>query len=83
VVAIGDCGRGFMHILSIGGFISDCVEGNLETRFAHQWRWRPETVKKFWGNEPRDRFGAKNKMLDLQKEAAEGWTNIESREIPL
>jgi sarcosine oxidase/L-pipecolate oxidase len=77
VVASGDSGMGFMQIPSIGGFISDCLESKLEPRFAKFWRWRPETVPEFWGDDPLDRYGADNKMMDLQAAAAEGWTNIE------
>ncbi|OAQ91320.1 alpha-N-acetylglucosaminidase [Purpureocillium lilacinum] len=54
VIAAGDSGHGFAHIPSIGGFISDCLEGRLEGRFARHWRWRPEIAQGFWGKDPLD-----------------------------
>lgn len=75
VVATGDSGHGFMHIPSIGGFITDCLEKTLEPRFARSWRWRPETAKGFWGDDTLGRFGAGNKMLDLNETETEGWTH--------
>lgn len=77
VLASGDAGHGFAHIPSIGGFISDCLEGKLESRLAEFWRWRPETVPEFWGDDPLDRFGAEYNIIDLQKAAAEGWTETQ------
>ncbi|KAH8647361.1 FAD dependent oxidoreductase [Xylariales sp. PMI_506] len=76
VVASGDSGHGFMHIPSIGGFISDCLEGTLDPRFARSWRWRPETAQGFWGDDTLNRWGAGNKVLDLKETEVEGWTKI-------
>ncbi|KAJ6445406.1 alpha-N-acetylglucosaminidase [Purpureocillium lavendulum] len=77
VIAAGDSGHGFAHIPSIGGYISDCLEGKLEERFARQWRWRPEIAKGFWGKDPLDRFGAGREVMDLPPPSAEGrWTHI-------
>ncbi|KAJ3537248.1 hypothetical protein NM208_g6389 [Fusarium decemcellulare] len=79
VIASGDSGWGFMQIPSIGGFISDCLEGTLEPRFTKFWRWRQEKFPNFWGNDPLDRFGADGKVMDLQNVPSEGWTDIQSR----
>ncbi|KAK9769610.1 putative FAD dependent oxidoreductase [Seiridium cardinale] len=76
VVASGDSGHGFMHIPSIGGFVSDCVENKLDSRFAKSWRWRPETAKEFWGHDTLNRWGAGHKMLDLKEAEVDGWTRI-------
>lgn len=79
VVASGDSGHGFMHIPSIGGFIADCMEGKLGSKFATSWRWRPETAKEFWGHQTLGRWGgAGHKMLDLKETETEGWTSINS-----
>lgn len=76
VVASGDSGHGFMHIPSIGGFIADCLEDKLDSRFANSWRWRPETAKEFWGHETLNRWGAGHRMLDLKETEIDGWTTI-------
>ncbi|CEI40036.1 unnamed protein product [Fusarium venenatum] len=76
VIASGDCGTGYKHITSIGKFISDCMEGTLEERFAKFWRWRPEKFTEFWGKDPLDRFGADDTIMDLPTSDTEGWTNI-------
>ncbi|KAJ4247828.1 hypothetical protein NW762_013037 [Fusarium torreyae] len=78
VVASGDCGTGYKHITSIGKFITDCMEGTLEKRFAKFWRWRPEKFTEFWGKDPLDRFGADGKIMDLPKSDSEGWTDIKT-----
>lgn len=75
-VATGDTGLGFMQIPSVGGFISDCMEGTLEPRFARLWRWRPGSVPEFWGDDPLNRSGADGKIIDLDKAGAEGWTSV-------
>ncbi|KAF4971010.1 hypothetical protein FSARC_2113 [Fusarium sarcochroum] len=77
IVASGDCGTGYKHITSIGKFITDCMEGKLEERFAKFWRWRPEKFTEFWGKDPLDRFGAGGQIMDLPKSDSEGWTDIE------
>lgn len=77
VIVAGDSGHGFAHIPSIGSFVSDCLEGKLEPRFAKTWRWRPEIAKAFWGKDRLDRFGAGNIVMDLPPESAEErWTHI-------
>lgn len=82
VVASGDYGHGFVHIPSIGGFISDCLEGKMEPRFTKQWRWRPEIAKEFWGNNPLDRFGAGDVVLELPPESAtKRWTSIIRKDV--
>jgi sarcosine oxidase/L-pipecolate oxidase len=80
ILAAGDSGHGFMHIPSIGRFIVDCMEGILDERFRHSWRWRPETAKEFWGDQTLGRFGAGNHMLDLKETEKAGWTNIPLQE---
>ncbi|UNI23901.1 hypothetical protein JDV02_009693 [Purpureocillium takamizusanense] len=77
VIAAGDSGHGFAHIPSIGGFISDCLEGKLEARFAKHWRWRPEIADGFWGRDPLDRYGAGREVMDLPQPSDETrWTQI-------
>ncbi|KAI0123562.1 FAD dependent oxidoreductase [Xylariales sp. AK1849] len=75
VVATGDSGHGFMHIPTIGGFIADCMEGRLDSRFAKSWRWRPETAKDFWGDDTLNRWGAGHMVLNLKETEIDGWTN--------
>ncbi|RGP74168.1 proline dehydrogenase [Fusarium sporotrichioides] len=81
VIASGDCGTGYKHITSIGKFISDCMEGRLEERFAKFWTWRPEKFTEFWGNDPLDRFGADDTIMDLPTAETEGWTDIKEDEL--
>ncbi|KIL94379.1 proline dehydrogenase [Fusarium avenaceum] len=83
VVASGDCGTGYKHITSIGKFISDCMEGNLEERFVKYWRWRPEKFTEFWGKDPLDRFGADDTIMDLPKSDTKGWTDIKNDKATL
>ncbi|KAH8702252.1 FAD dependent oxidoreductase [Talaromyces proteolyticus] len=73
ILAAGDSGHGFTHLPSIGGFVSDLLEGNLDSRIAKSWRWRPDTGQEFWGNDLLGRSGAGNKVLDLKETITEGW----------
>ncbi|KAL6923908.1 hypothetical protein FSHL1_001158 [Fusarium sambucinum] len=83
IIASGDCGTGYKHITSIGKYISDCMEGTLEDRFAKFWKWRPEKFTEFWGKDPLDRFGADDMIMDLPKGETEGWTNIKENSSTL
>jgi sarcosine oxidase/L-pipecolate oxidase len=77
ILAAGDSGHGFTHLPSIGGFITDCMEGRLDPRIAKSWRWRPQTAAVFWGNDTLGRSGAGDKVLALNESAAEGWVSAD------
>ncbi|KAL3423223.1 fructosyl amine:oxygen oxidoreductase [Phlyctema vagabunda] len=77
VLAVGASGHGFMHITSVGGFVADVIEGALEPRLRHAFRWRPETaVDRDWGD-VLGRRGGPNKMMNFGD--VEGWTSISPR----
>lgn len=73
ILAAGDSGHGFTHLPSIGGFVADLMEGRLDPRVARSWRWRPETAKRFWGNELLGRSGAGDRIQDIKESISEGW----------
>jgi sarcosine oxidase/L-pipecolate oxidase len=50
------------------------MEGSLEPRLKHSFRWRPETaVDRDW-EDTQGRFGGPNAIMDVQK--VKGWTSI-------
>lgn len=72
LLACGASGRGFAHISSIGGFIADRLENNLDPRIAKVVRWRPEqAVNRNW-DDTQDRFGGGYDVMDFQK--VKEWT---------
>jgi sarcosine oxidase/L-pipecolate oxidase len=74
IVGAGGSGHGYMHIPSVGGYIVDAMEGSLEPRLKHSFRWRPETaVDRDW-EDTQGRFGGPNAIMDVQK--VKGWTSI-------
>ncbi|KIW44973.1 uncharacterized protein PV06_03400 [Exophiala oligosperma] len=74
VVGCGGSGHGFMHIPTIGGFIADVMEGNLDGRLRKSFRWRPETaVNRNW-EDTQSRFGGPNTIMDLA--TVTEWTDI-------
>lgn len=75
VVAVGGSGNGAMQMPSIGGFISDVLEGKLQTDLKKVVRWRPEiAVNRDWWS-TQNRFGGPNKLMDFQN--VKDWTHIE------
>lgn len=67
-----------MHITSVGGLVVDLMEGKLEPKLKHAFRWRPETaVNRNW-KDLQGRFGGPNKIMDFQ-EVTE-WTDLPARE---
>jgi sarcosine oxidase/L-pipecolate oxidase len=80
VLGIGDSGHGYMHIPAIGGFIADSMEGCLDQRLKHAFRWRPEiAADPNWVNNTLGRFGGPNKVMDFQE--VKGWTNISKEKL--
>ena len=66
VLGVGGSGHGFMHIPTVGGFIVDVMEGKLDGRLKHSFRWRPETAQsRDWMN-VQGRFGGPNAMTNFQ-----------------
>ena len=77
VLGIGGSGHGFMHITSVGGFIVDTLEGNLDEKLKQAFKWRPETaVNRNW-DDVQGRRGGPNKVMDFG--SVQAWTNIPPR----
>ncbi len=74
VVAVGGSGMGFMMMPAVGLMVADALEGVMEPRLKHGFRWRPETaVHRDW-RDTQHRYGADGSVMDLQKVTE--WTNI-------
>lgn len=79
ILGVGGSGHGFMHIPVIGRYIVDAMEGKLDRRMRHSWRWRPETaVNREWKH-TQGRFGGGNKVMDFQDVKEGEWTTIGPR----
>ncbi|KAL4882966.1 FAD dependent oxidoreductase [Aspergillus karnatakaensis] len=77
IVAVGGSGNGAMQMPSIGGFISDALEGNLSAEIKDSVRWRPETaIGRDWYS-TQGRSGGPNKVMDFQDIKADDWTRID------
>jgi sarcosine oxidase / L-pipecolate oxidase len=78
-LGVGGSGHGFMHIVTIGSYIADCMEGCLDQRMARSWRWRPETaVNRDW-RDVQDRAGGSYSVLNLADFKDDEWTTIAAR----
>ncbi|KAJ5885189.1 fructosyl amine:oxygen oxidoreductase [Penicillium taxi] len=76
LLAVGGSGRAAKDMPTIGGFICDALEGNLEKEWKDVMRWRPETaVHRDW-HSTQDRFGGPNKVMDFQDVKDDEWTEI-------
>ncbi|KAJ5111170.1 hypothetical protein N7532_001705 [Penicillium argentinense] len=76
LVAVGGSGNGAMQMPTIGGFISDALEGKLSKNVKDVVRWRPETaVDRDW-NSTQDRFGGPNELMNFQNIKDDEWTEI-------
>lgn len=74
VVAAGGSGMGFMMMPAVGIAIVDLLEGVIEPKLKHGFRWRPETaVGRDW-RDTQDRHGGDETVRDLQK--VDEWTHI-------
>ncbi|OJJ60278.1 hypothetical protein ASPSYDRAFT_201671 [Aspergillus sydowii CBS 593.65] len=74
VVAVGGSGNGFMMMPAVGIAIHKTLEGVLEPRLKHGFRWRPETaVGRDW-RDTQHRYGGDGTVRDFQK--VEAWTRI-------
>ncbi|KAJ5288985.1 hypothetical protein N7478_002015 [Penicillium angulare] len=77
LVAVGGSGNGAMQMPTIGGFISDALEGKLQKELKDVVRWRPEiAVDRDW-HSTQNRFGGPNEIMDFQNVKDDGWTQIE------
>jgi sarcosine oxidase/L-pipecolate oxidase len=75
VVAVGGSGHGFMHIPTVGGFVTDVMEGKLDGKLKQAFRWRPETaVNRNW-EDVQDRRGGPNRIMDFHE--VKEWTDIQ------
>lgn len=75
IVAVGGSGMGFMMMPAVGIAIADILEGVLEPKLKHGFRWRPETaVGRDWRN-TQDRHGGDETVRDFQK--VDEWTRIQ------
>ncbi|KAL4966713.1 NAD(P)/FAD-dependent oxidoreductase [Aspergillus stella-maris] len=74
VVAVGGSGNGFMMMPAIGVAVQQALEGKLERRLKHAFRWRPETaVDRDW-RDTQHRHGGDGTIGDFQKVYA--WTHV-------
>ncbi|QKX57596.1 uncharacterized protein TRUGW13939_04714 [Talaromyces rugulosus] len=74
VVAVGGSGNGFMMMPAVGTAVVDLIDGVIESRLKHAFRWRPETaVGRDW-HDTQHRFGGDGTVRDFQK--VYEWTNI-------
>ncbi|KAJ5153093.1 uncharacterized protein N7482_009571 [Penicillium canariense] len=81
LVAVGGSGNGAMQMPSIGGFISDALEGKLQPELKEVVRWRPEiAVERDW-HSTQNRFGGPGQVMDFQSVRDNDWTQISSGEI--
>ena len=78
-LGVGGSGHGFVYVSSIGKFITDAMEGNLDHGLQEMWRWRPETAEGRDWKDLQGRYGpvGSNRVMDL-KEVKE-WTTLPSR----
>lgn len=69
-----------MQMPSIGGFISDALEGNLQKELKHVVCWRPETaVDRDWRS-TQNRYGGPFTVMDFQDVKEDEWTRINETE---
>ncbi|CRG88447.1 fructosyl amine:oxygen oxidoreductase [Talaromyces islandicus] len=74
VVAVGGSGNGFMMMPAVGMAVADVIDGVIESRLKHSFRWRPETaVDRDW-RDTQHRFGGDGTVRDFQK--VREWTAI-------
>ncbi|KAJ5668213.1 uncharacterized protein N7477_006783 [Penicillium maclennaniae] len=77
LIAVGGSGNGAMQMPTIGGFISDALEGKLQKELKHVVRWRPETaVDRDW-HSTQNRFGGPDRVMDFQDVKENEWTRIQ------
>ncbi|KAK5265337.1 hypothetical protein LTR96_009239 [Exophiala xenobiotica] len=77
VVATGGSGHGFHHIVTVGDWIADILEGKMDPDLAEMFRWRPETAVGRDLLDTQGRIGGSNRIMDLQE--VKEWTRIEQR----
>jgi sarcosine oxidase/L-pipecolate oxidase len=77
LIAVGGSGNGAMQMPTIGGFISDALEGKLQKELKHVVRWRPETaIGRDW-HSTQNRFGGPDRVMDFQDVKENEWTQID------
>lgn len=74
VVAVGGSGNGFMMMPAVGVAVADELEGILELKLKHGFRWRPETAVGRDLRDTQNRFGGDGDVRDFQK--VEEWTHV-------
>jgi sarcosine oxidase/L-pipecolate oxidase len=65
---------GFMLMPAVGRMVADALEGVMEPRMKHGFRWRPETATHRDWRDTQDRYGGDGTVMDLQKVTE--WTNV-------
>lgn len=76
LVAVGGSGNGAMQMPSIGGFIADALEGNLQEELKKVVLWRPEiAIARDWKS-TQGRFGGPGRVMDFQDVKDNEWTCI-------
>jgi hypothetical protein len=65
-----------MQMPSIGGFIADALEGNLQEELKKVVLWRPEiAIVRDWKS-TQGRFGGPDRVMDFQDVKDNEWTCI-------
>ncbi|KAL3471474.1 FAD dependent oxidoreductase [Aspergillus californicus] len=80
VVAAGGSGMGFMMMPAVGIAVHSVLEGTLESKLKHGFRWRPETaVGRSW-RDTQHRYGGDGVVGDLQH--VQEWTHVRGTTRP-
>jgi sarcosine oxidase/L-pipecolate oxidase len=74
LVAVGGSGNGFMTMPAVGIAVADALEGMLEPKLKHGFRWRPETARERDWRDTQNRFGGDGTVMDFQK--VHCWTKV-------
>jgi sarcosine oxidase / L-pipecolate oxidase len=69
-IATGGSGHGFKFFPVLGEKIVDAIEGKLDPKWVHAWRWREETCPTLHACDDGSRAGPKEMILD--EELAKG-----------
>lgn len=74
IVAVGGSGNGVMNMPAIGKIVKGLIENDVPEIFRKVFRWRPESALYRNFDDTQGRFGAENKVMDLQK--VKDWVDL-------
>lgn len=63
-----------MMMPAVGTAVADLIDGVMESRLKHGFRWRPETAMDRDWRDTQHRFGGDGNVRDFQK--VDEWTAI-------